>query len=128
MKKADKENKLFEVLKKIPRILLVLILVSGVLLAGLVETNVITVRQIELFFRLIDDNEVTPVAPLTDLPEKARKFCVTAVDIGQGDCIVIEAGEKTVLIDSGEYEHFAEVEDFLHYRGIKALDMVIITH
>ncbi|MBQ5310618.1 MAG: MBL fold metallo-hydrolase [Oscillospiraceae bacterium] len=125
MKKTKKADGLK--LSAVPKILLAVVIAAGLILAALIETNVITVRQIERFFRLIDE-ETVPTAPLTDLPEKAERFCVTVVDVGQGDCIIIQAAEKTILIDSGEYDHFADVEDLMHLRGISFIDMIIVTH
>ena len=127
MKKA-KEGSVKKVLNALPKILLVGIFAVGILLAALVEANVVTVRQIEQFFNLIDENESIPASTVEELPEKALSFCVTAVDVGHGDCIIIEVGEKTVMIDCGEYEHFADVDDFMHYRSITSLDMIIVTH
>lgn len=59
---------------------------------------------------------------------------VTFLDVGQGDCIVIElASGHTVLVDGGKKDErmdFGErvVYPFLRSKGISRLDLVILTH
>lgn len=50
------------------------------------------------------------------------------IDVGQGDCIFIQNGDKTVLIDAGTYESGHKIYKYLTDRGIKKLDYFIITH
>jgi len=75
----------------------------------------------------------------------ADKGMITFIDVGQGDSILIQAaGNKTVLIDSGgiyqravadwqkRQNPFDIGEDvvlpYLHYQGIKSLDVAVLTH
>lgn len=57
---------------------------------------------------------------------------VTAMDIGQGDCIVIEQGGHTILVDGGStditkvYEY--RIEPYLKYHRIQEADAVVVTH
>lgn len=53
---------------------------------------------------------------------------VHAIDVGQGDCTLIRAGETTMLIDAGEYPSGDDVVGYLDDMGIKELDYVIGTH
>ncbi|MBQ7990636.1 MAG: MBL fold metallo-hydrolase [Oscillospiraceae bacterium] len=107
-------------------ILLVTVVLSvGLLLASLVETNVITIRQIEEFLHL---TERTDVGDSADLPDKARELSVSMIDVGQGDSILIRAGEMNILIDSGEYTEAHTVERFLKDRHIQTIDILIMTH
>lgn len=50
------------------------------------------------------------------------------VDVGQGNCTVIQSGDEGVLIDTGEREYAQTVLSFLEKRGIKSIKTVIATH
>ncbi|OGJ90029.1 MAG: DNA internalization-related competence protein ComEC/Rec2 [Candidatus Raymondbacteria bacterium RifOxyA12_full_50_37] len=59
---------------------------------------------------------------------------VTFLDVGQGDCAIVEfPGKKAVLIDGGDNTEFSDagkdiVYPYLRYRGIRRLAAVINTH
>ena len=53
---------------------------------------------------------------------------VTFIDVGKGDCILIETGGQTVLIDAGYAETAGDVISYLQDSGIERLDYMIITH
>jgi competence protein ComEC len=66
-----------------------------------------------------------------------KELTVTFLDVGQGDCALIEtAGGQKILIDGGGTDRQAQedavgaktVVPFLHRRGINRLDLVILTH
>ncbi len=59
----------------------------------------------------------------TDYP-----FCVTFLDVGQGDCELITCGGYTILIDGGEAENASFVLDYLENNGIDKIDCYILTH
>ncbi len=50
------------------------------------------------------------------------------IDVGQGDCIFISAGDKNMLIDCGEASEADAVISYLNKRGVKRLDYVVGTH
>ncbi len=50
------------------------------------------------------------------------------IDVGQGDSILIEAGDSAMLIDAGENNKGTSVIDYLAAQNIKDLDYVIGTH
>lgn len=67
--------------------------------------------------------------------ETAERFEVVALDVGQGDAILIEApGDGPVLVDTGgnPWGHFdpgaAIVAPALRARGVRALDAVVLSH
>ncbi len=55
-------------------------------------------------------------------------FSVHYIDVGQGDCELIVSKDKTVLIDSGEYENATKVISYIQSLGITKLDYVIGSH
>ena len=55
-------------------------------------------------------------------------FKITVIDVGKGDCILIQTGEHTVMIDTG-YKNTAEnVIQFLKDHNITTIDTMIISH
>lgn len=50
------------------------------------------------------------------------------IDVGQGDCELIDAGGSYVLIDSGEYSEAGKVIGYLNSLGISRLEYVIVSH
>ncbi len=60
------------------------------------------------------------------------QFEINMIDVGQGDGIVISCGGKNVLIDGGSSSKKNvgryQIVPFLKYKGIAALDAVVLTH
>lgn len=50
------------------------------------------------------------------------------VDVGQGNCTVVQSGNKGIIIDSGEKEYARTVLDFLESKGISEVSCIIATH
>ena len=59
-------------------------------------------------------------------------FSITALDVGQGDALVVESGRFLMLNDGGSSSASAigekRILPYLKQRGIAALDAVVITH
>ncbi|MBR0112553.1 MAG: MBL fold metallo-hydrolase [Clostridia bacterium] len=53
---------------------------------------------------------------------------VSFIDVGQGDCILLECGGKTMLVDAGEKIYEQKVSRYLLSRKIKTLDYIVATH
>ena len=53
---------------------------------------------------------------------------VTCIDVGKGDCILVQAGSSAVLIDTGYQSTAGEVLEVLHEQGVGHLDATILTH
>ena len=66
----------------------------------------------------------TETAPAPD--ENSLK--VTFIDVGKGDCILIQKGNSAALIDTGYDATSTTVLYYLQDHGIEALDCMIITH
>lgn len=60
-----------------------------------------------------------------DLSESVR---VTFIDVGKGDCVLVQAGDSSVLIDAGYESTAADVLSCLEAQGVDHLDALIITH
>ena len=56
------------------------------------------------------------------------KLKMHVIDVGQGDSILIQCGERNVLIDCGENGMGNTVLDYLHRAGVSHLDWIIGTH
>ncbi|MBQ3666116.1 MAG: MBL fold metallo-hydrolase [Lachnospiraceae bacterium] len=53
---------------------------------------------------------------------------VTYIDVGKGDCILIEKDDTNILIDAGYYDTSEKVTNYLQEEGIDNLDYFIMTH
>ena len=53
---------------------------------------------------------------------------VTFLDVGKGDCILVQKDGKNMLIDAGYEETAESVISFLKEQGVASLDYFIITH
>lgn len=60
---------------------------------------------------------------LYDLP-----LCVTFIDVGQGDSILIKAGQSFLLIDAGNPGNDRRIREEMRRQGCQNLDYVIATH
>lgn len=68
---------------------------------------------------------------LYDVPvynETQKDFAVHFIDVGQGDCTLVECGGKYLLIDAGENGHETQVLNYLRSLKVDKLDYVIATH
>ena len=63
-----------------------------------------------------------------DPADGSKEMLVHFIDVGQGDCVLLESGDDFVLIDAGEVEYGDSVCDYLLSRRVKQLDYVIATH
>ncbi|WP_228409427.1 DNA internalization-related competence protein ComEC/Rec2 [Radiobacillus deserti] len=74
------------------------------------------------------------------IPYVSPKGSVTMLDIGQGDCFVIElpyrkgvilidaAGKRTVKDEWSDTTYRQVIMPFLHYKGIQSIDAIILSH
>ena len=53
---------------------------------------------------------------------------VTILGVGKADCILIETGGKSVMIDTAEEANSGVVLSLLEGKGIKKLDYLVLTH
>lgn len=67
-------------------------------------------------------------AGLTSGTEVEGDVSVHFIDVGQGDCELIKTATKSVLIDCGEKEYYADVISYIKSQNIERLDYVIVSH
>ena len=56
------------------------------------------------------------------------EISVHFIDVGQGDCVLIDTPEKDMLIDCGEEEYAGKVIMYLRKYGVTKLDYIIASH
>ena len=56
------------------------------------------------------------------------KLTVKMLDVGQGDAILIETGEQTVLVDTSDLDEREKLKAELKEAGVTKIDKVILTH
>jgi competence protein ComEC len=61
-------------------------------------------------------------------PPPSGSLSVSFIDVGQGDGVLVQAGEENYLIDSGRAEEGPNVVDFLRGRGVESLDGIVVTN
>lgn len=59
---------------------------------------------------------------------KNTAFNTTILSTGKSDCILIEIGDKVVMIDTGEDKNGEQIVDKLKEKGVNTLDYLILTH
>ncbi len=65
--------------------------------------------------------------PTYALPVSSR-LRVTVIDVGKGDCILLQSDGAAVLIDTGYESTAGDVVSHLRDQGVSSLDAMIITH
>lgn len=53
---------------------------------------------------------------------------VSFIDVGKGDCILLQLGESAALIDTGYESTSGKVVSYLRESGVSQLEFVIVTH
>ena len=71
-------------------------------------------------------------APSTDqnreIPVASGNLTIHFLDVGQGDSILLEHGDDSMLIDSGEIGKGDDVATYIKSEDITSLDYVVATH
>ena len=63
-----------------------------------------------------------------EIPAASGNLTVHFIDVGQGDSILLEHGDDTMLIDSGESGKGDDVATYVKGEGITSIDFVVATH
>lgn len=67
----------------------------------------------------------------TSVPVEAAtntKLVVHYIDVGQGDAILIQYGNKNTLIDAGEEKNYPQLNSYLKKIKVKKISNLIVTH
>lgn len=76
-----------------------------------------------------DSTETTSEQPTpTTVTPSSQNLTVHFLDVGQGDSILIEYENESMLIDAGESDQGEVVTSYLQEKGISTLDYVVATH
>lgn len=76
------------------------------------------------FFNMNPNKKRLPIAQ--KIPYNALK--VHFLNIGQGDCILIQQGPNAMLIDAGYWINGRSIVKYLKNKGVEKLDYIIVTH
>jgi competence protein ComEC len=110
-------------MKKNALILLITITVGFVFLSGCLsdESETTTTPTIPTS---------TPTPSPTDTPDLPENELLNIhfIDVGQGDSILLQYGNDTMLIDAGERQWGDDVIAYIQTQGIEDLDYVVATH
>lgn len=71
---------------------------------------------------------VTPTAEPTEGPGPAGGLLIHFIDVGQGDAILLQFHNRTMLVDAGERGMGGRVIAYLEEQGVDRLDAVVATH
>jgi competence protein ComEC len=78
-------------------------------------------------FLAVSRNFLTTYSNKNTQPD-AHKLFVHYIDVGQGDCILVQVNNKNLLIDSGPNSDKKKLFNYLSNLDLKKLDYVIATH
>ena len=116
----------------------------AILLAALVLAAGVVTKDSELIKSyvpvLLEQLQAMDTAVPKEMPPKAEAktqdavktaddiLAVTALDIGQGDSILVQMQGKNILIDSGDRSEAARLLTKLEENHVEQIDMLIATH
>lgn len=86
-------------------------------------------KSLSSFARAFEPAVAEPVAAARGKAAgSANSTSVSFIDVGKGDCILVQAGGLAILIDAGYEETSGGVLSHLRHRGVDRLECLIITH
>ncbi|MEO8446555.1 MAG: DNA internalization-related competence protein ComEC/Rec2 [bacterium] len=94
----------------------------------------LTIRNTRQIFSRAAIGVLTLLCVLVFNIDKENRLRVTFIDVGQGDCAVIQTpDDKVILVDCGRMSNNFEsgertIAPFLRSNGITHIDMIILTH
>lgn len=86
-----------------------------------------------ILFTVVIPKEKNKSVPTNANIDKAQvsvtgKIKISYIDVGQGDSILIQQGDKSMLIDAGTNEAQDTVVDYVKKQGISKIDYLVLTH
>lgn len=73
-------------------------------------------------------SKITSASLTSDYKPNPNLLTIHYIDVGQGDCELIQIDNKNMLIDAGPKDAEYKVTSYLKSHGVLSLDFVIITH
>lgn len=102
----------------------------GKLILNLFSVIIILPLILEIFPNNVGKDRLYSLSLVDDLFSEQQNKCdyVEFFDVGQGDCTLIKSEDSAVLIDFGLESDDNRLYDNLLKRGIKTIDLAIVTH
>lgn len=89
----------------------------------------LVVAAVALAGYLIDLQADAPIENPSDGGASSVSYCkVNYIDVGQGDCELVECDGKYMLIDAGENGYEDAVINYLRKLGVEKLDYIVASH
>ncbi len=83
--------------------------------------SVILALMITILFSSCTPKQITE-------PSSSVGMTVWFLNVGQGDCTLLESGGEYMLVDAGERDYSEQIVNFLRERGVERLSYVVATH
>jgi len=110
-------------MKKTTSLLLILVLlsmVSYIWIFGLTDTPDSSIDSFSL-----DENPVSETVPVSTSSPYLKMH---VIDVGQGDSILLEYNDTTILVDGGSRTSYPSLINYLENEGVTTIDYLIATH
>lgn len=136
--------------KKIPKILLLILLLTAGISAVTNRISEETVRPADVLLSAADADTEETAAEITvetkietttetkmetateaeteQMPLLPSEMKVHFIDVGQGDATLIQSGDAAMLIDAGDDTKGTLLQNYLQKQGVTKLDYLILTH
>lgn len=126
-KKLTKKQKqqINKTIKNHWKIIVVIILLLAILFAVAYYMG-----WLDKFFKPVDDTPLSQAGGHSTTVQTLDDLQINFIDVGQGDCIIIELPDgKNMIIDSGEYSEAKNaITEFTTANGITTFDYLLLTH
>ena len=76
---------------------------------------------------LLNPDNNSNISTVSSAPANTS-LSVTFLDVGQGNCVIVESNGHYMLIDGGNSEYSSKVVSYLHDLNITTLDYIVISH
>ncbi len=76
----------------------------------------------------LTDKDRSGIINIESISKEDAGLILHFIDVGQGDCTLIESKGRFALIDAGERTESDKVVSYLTSAGVRALDLIISTH
>ena len=86
----------------------------------------LVIAGLSMWFGAGRDGGNAPDAAATPMPGSG--LTVTYLDVGQGDCTLLQCDGQTMLIDAGIGEQANHITTYLKQQGVKSIDYLVCTH